>query len=623
MFKIFNKKNSGKMTFQSIYNKKTHVQDLDDFDSETRKKITKLTDDILKVNDYEYRDFLDFYNNIPEFIDDESEIFYKNHIKLLFEGSIYLTENINKYREISLEKLCSKNKKILITGTGTNPKIQALKSLSNFGTNEFFVIQNYNDNFDATIKIFKNENFKDELSINVIFKDNNFLINKIKSVLAESDISIKNVKRAFSNTDIDYLIDIDEINFEEDKMELIDIINQITNLMQNRKKEILTSLFTEISNIVFDFRFECIKDNKLLLVENIERFEEFEDLRCFNLVIKDYTDKDKIQHELNKIMTSSLAFKSLTPLVEEINIFEKSKENTTYKMKYGSVIDNFTKKETLEFMNDILYDYEIVLTHSPKGVIEDDFEKMFKLLIETGKINKTTIITDEEMNEFLKSNIARLPDLNDANQIDIDQKIKLVNEKVINVENFRSLQLNQNNSKFNLSNEVNYDISISKIIFSSLNSQNKFLSNYELLLNSCDTDTLRVLHKDIKLLRHILIEEFVKLFFTIINNNIINATKGNDKLEIEKFIYNDKDYLKEFLDKIDIELKQEKLNKLCSSINSNLQSNDENSKENITENIKSNVTLDGDEINFYTIFIKTFIRTSIYKDFNINISIEK
>ncbi|MFI3210322.1 MAG: hypothetical protein R3Y64_04650, partial [Peptostreptococcaceae bacterium] len=107
------------------------------------------------------------------------------------------------------------------------------------------------------------------------------------------------------------------------------------------------------------------------------------------------------------------------------------------------------------------------------------------------------------------------------------------------------------------------------------------------------------------------------------NNNIINATKGNDKLEIEKFIYNDKDYLKEFLDKIDIELKQEKLNKLCSSINSNLQSNDENSKENITENIKSNVTLDGDEINFYTIFIKTFIRTSIYKDFNINISIEK
>ncbi len=52
MFKIFNKKNSGKMTFQSIYNKKTHVQDLDDFDSETRKKLTKLTDDILKVNDY-------------------------------------------------------------------------------------------------------------------------------------------------------------------------------------------------------------------------------------------------------------------------------------------------------------------------------------------------------------------------------------------------------------------------------------------------------------------------------------------------------------------------------------------------------------------------------------------
>ncbi|MFI3210323.1 MAG: hypothetical protein R3Y64_04655, partial [Peptostreptococcaceae bacterium] len=253
MFKIFNKKNNGKMTFQSIYNKKTHVQDLDDFDSETRKKLTKLTNDILTVNDYEYRDFLEFYNDIPEFIDDESEIFYKNHIKLLFEGSIYLTENINKYREISLEKLCNKNKKILITGTGTNPKIQALKSLSNFGTNEFFVIQNYNDNFDATIKIFKNENFKDELSINVIFKDNNFLINKIKSVLAESDISIKNVKRAFSNTDIDYLIDIDEINFKEDKMELIDIINQITNLMQNRKKEILTSLFTEISNIVFDF----------------------------------------------------------------------------------------------------------------------------------------------------------------------------------------------------------------------------------------------------------------------------------------------------------------------------------------------------------------------------------
>ena len=328
-----------KITFKSIYNKRTHVQDLEDFDKDIRKQLIKLTNDLVKKDDYEYRDFLDYYNNIPNYLDEENKDFYKNHIEMIFDGSIYLSDNNKKYREQKLEDICKNNHKVLVIGTGTNSKVQTLKSISNFGVNEFLVIQNYNDNFDATVKIYKNENLINPLSVNVLFKDNEVLLEKITENLAEKEITFENVKKSFSECDIDYLIDIEDIMFEQDKIELIDIIEQIKSLLVIRKKEILKEMFEEISKVIVDFKFECIKGNNLLLIDSIDKFDDFDDLKCFNLIIKDYSSKEEIQYSLNRIITSNLSFKSLTPLVYEINIFEKDNQNRTFKMKYGNIVN--------------------------------------------------------------------------------------------------------------------------------------------------------------------------------------------------------------------------------------------------------------------------------------------
>lgn len=613
-----------KITFKSIYNKRTHVQDLEDFDKDTRKQLMKLTKDLVKKDNYEYRDFLGYYNNIPDYLNEDSKEFYKNHIEMIFDGSIYLSDSNKKYREQRLEDICKNNHKVLVIGTGTNSKVQTLKTISNFGVNEFLVIQNYNDNFDATIKIYKNENLINPLSVNVIFKDDEVLLDKITENLAEKEITFESVKKSFSECDIDYLIDIEDIMFEKDKIELIDIVEQIKNIIKVRKKEILKEMFEEISKIIVDFKFECIKGNNLLLVDTEEKFDNFDDLKCFNLIIKDYSSKEEIQYSLNRIITSNLSFKSLTPLVQEVNIFEKDSQNRTFKMKYGNTVNKTYQRESISFMNDILYDFDIVLTHSPKGVIEDDFEKLLRLLIESGRINNTTIIIDDDIKETLKSNISRLSDLNSANKIDIDYKIKQVNENIIKIDTFREINLQKNEENISLPNDISFEIPVSKIIFSSLTYQTYFINGCEFLLSFLEKDNLINIIKNINFVKTIIIEELARLFFTVVNNDIINSVKThNEKLIIEKYIYKEKNYLKDFLYNLDNELRYEIITKLCDDILRIINKNDEDYKIQIINLIKSTINLENYEINFYNIFIRTFMKSLIFKELNINVSIEK
>ncbi len=613
-----------KITFKSIYNKRTHVQDLEDFDKDTRKQLIKLTNDLVKKDDYEYRDFLDYYNNIPDYLDEENKDFYKNHIEMIFDGSIYLSDNNKKYREQKLEDICKNNHKVLVIGTGTNSKVQTLKSISNFGVNEFLVIQNYNDNFDATVKIYKNENLINPLSVNVLFKDNEVLLEKITENLAEKEITFENVKKSFSECDIDYLIDIEDIMFEQDKIELIDIIEQIKSLLVIRKKEILKEMFEEISKVIADFKFECIKGNNLLLIDSIDKFDDFNDLKCFNLIIKDYSSKEEIQYSLNRIITSNLSFKSLTPLVYEINIFEKDNQNRTFKMKYGNIVNKGYQRESISFINDILYDFDIVLTHSPKGVIEDDFEKILRLLIENGRINNTTLIIDDDIKETLKSNISRLSDLNNANKIDIDYKMKQVSENIIKIDTFRDINLQKNEANISLPKDIDFEIPVSKIIFSSLTYQTYFINGCEFLLNFLERENLIKTIKNINFIKTIIIEELSRLFFTVVNNNILNPIKNqNEKLTLEKYIYKEKNYLRDFLYNLDNELRYEIVTKLCDDILRIINKNDEDYKIQIITLIKSTISLENYEINFYNIFIRTFMKSLIFKELNINISIEK
>lgn len=674
MFRILEKmkKPKNKFKFNTIYTQKEITLDLAKYDEETKNSIIKFISEITRKSNYSYREFVELYNKMPEYLNSDLEDFYKTQIKTLFQGSIYLTDCFSKYKELHLKDICKENEKVLIIGTGTNSKIQTLKSISNFGNSEFLVIQNYNNNFDANVNIYKNPEIPDAVSINVILKNDEVLINKLANSLSEKELNKNNIKKALSENDLDYIVDIDDILIQKNKVELVDIINEVKDILVYSKKDILKNLFSQLLKCGSEFKIECIKNGSLIIIdesildkddkknielenienntdefpdenselenENIEENKEIEQIEeenteeenkkntldeldefvCLNVIIPRITNLEQLQISLNNIITSNLSFKSLTPLIEELNIFIKSNEKITYKTKYGNAIDNQT-----EFINDILYDYKVVLTHSPNGIIDAEFDKFIKFLIETGRINNTKIVVDEDIIPTIKTIISRLPEFNSSNIIDVDYKVESIKNNIIQVENFRKVPLNFSENKTELE-ELSFNIPISKIVFYSLYYQNTFINNYEMKINSMDSEKIIDIHKNTNVLKTSLIEEFSKLFFTTINNQILNSIKKQEtKISLEKVIYVEKDYLKDFLIKIEEELTDKTIDKLNNDIIKIVKSLNSDYRNEILNTIKSTVNLDNQDINFYTIFIKTLQKSDILTDLNINFIVEE
>lgn len=674
MFRILEKmkKPKNKFKFNTIYTQKEITLDLVKYDEETKISIIKFISEITSKSNYSYREFVELYNKMPEYLNSDLEDFYKAQIETLFQGSIYLTDCFSKYKELHLKDICKENEKVLIVGTGTNSKIQTLKSISNFGNSEFLVIQNYNNNFDANVNIYKNPELPDAVSINVILKNDEILVNKLANSLSEKELNKNNIKKALSENDLDYIVDIDDILIQKNKVELVDIINEVKDILVYSKKYILKNLFSQLLKCGSEFKIECIKNGSLIIIdesildkddkknieleniendndefhdenselenENIEENKEIEQIEeenteqenkkntldeldefvCLNVIIPRITNLEQLQISLNNIITSNLSFKSLTPLIEELNIFIKSNEKITYKTKYGNVIDNQT-----EFINDILYDYKVVLTHSPNGIIDAEFDKFIKILIETGRINNTKIVVDEDIIPTIKTMISRLPEFNSSNIIDVDYKVESIKNNIIQVENFRKVPLGFSESKTELE-ELSFNIPISKIVFYSLYYQNTFINNYELKINSMDSEKIIDIHKNTNVLKTSLIEEFSKLFFTTINNQILNSIKKQEtKISLEKVIYVEKDYLKDFLIKIEEELTDKTIDKLNNDIIKIVKSLNSDYRNEILNTIKSTVNLDNQDINFYTIFIKTLQKSDILTDLNINFIVEE
>ena len=674
MFRILEKmkKPKNKFKFNTIYTQKEITLDLAKYDEETKNSIIKFISEITSKSNYSYREFVELYNKMPEYLNSDLEDFYKTQIETLFQGSIYLTDCFSKYKELHLKDICKENEKVLIIGTGTNSKIQTLKSISNFGNSEFLVIQNYNNNFDANIKIYKNPELPDAVSINVILKNDEVLINKLANSLSEKELNKNNIKKALSENDLDYIVDIDDILIQKNKVELVDIINEVKDILVYSKKDILKNLFSQLLKCGSEFKIECIKNGSLIIIdesildkddkknielenienntdefpdenselenENIEENKEIEQIEeenteeenkkntldeldefvCLNVIIPRITNLEQLQISLNNIITSNLSFKSLTPLIEELNIFIKSNEKITYKTKYGNAIDNQT-----EFINDILYDYKVVLTHSPNGIIDAEFDKFIKILIETGRIDNTKIVVDEDIIPTIKTMISRLPEFNSSNIIDVDYKVESIKNNIIQVENFRKVPLNFSESKTELE-KLSFNIPISKIVFYSLYYQNTFINNYEMKINSMDSEKIIDIHKNTNILKTSLIEEFSKLFFTTINNQILNSIKKQEtKISLEKVIYVEKDYLKDFLIKIEEELTDKTIDKLNNDIIKIVKSLNSDYRSEILNTVKSTVNLDNQDINFYTIFIKTLQKSDILTDLNINFIVEE
>ena len=143
-------------------------------------------------------------------------------------------------------------------------------------------------------------------------------------------------------------------------------------------------------------------------------------------------------------------------------------------------------------------------------------------------------------------------------------------------------------------------------------------------INSMDSEKISDIHKNTNILKTSLIEEFSKLFFTTINNQILNSIKKQEtKISLEKVIYVEKDYLKDFLIKIEEELTDKTIDKLNNDIIKIVKSLNSDYRNEILNTIKSTVNLDNQDINFYTIFIKTLQKSDILTDLNINFIVEE
>lgn len=219
--------------------------------------------------------------------------------------------------------------------------------------------------------------------------------------------------------------------------------------------------------------------------------------------------------------------------------------------------------------------------------------------------------------------ISRLPEFNSSNIIDVDYKVESIKNNIIQVENFRKVPLSFSESKTELE-KLSFNIPISKIVFYSLYYQNTFINNYELKINSMDSEKIIDIHKNTNILKTSLIEEFSKLFFTTINNQILNSIKKQEtKISLEKVIYVEKDYLKDFLIKIEEELTDKTIDKLNNDIIKIVKSLNSDYRSEILNTVKSTVNLDNQDINFYTIFIKTLQKSDILTDLNINFIVEE
>ena len=202
--------------------------------------------------------------------------------------------------------------------------------------------------------------------------------------------------------------------------------------------------------------------------------------------------------------------------------------------------------------------------------------------------------------------------------------MKQVSENIIKIDTFREINLQKIEENISLTKDIAFEIPVSKIIFSSLTYQTYFINGCEFLLNFLEKENLIKIIKNINFIKTIIIEELSRLFFTVVNNNILNTIKNqNERLTLEKYIYKEKNYLKDFLYNLDNELRYEIMTKLCDDILRIINKNDEDYKIQIITLIKSTISLENYEINFYNIFIRTFMKSLIFKELSINISIEK
>ena len=374
--------------------------------------------DLIKSNN-EYINYInesnDLLKNIIEFLSEEKTKLLKNiHNLSIYFGNILLkfSQNINNNFETQIKVLNKLKNKL------------TLKEKNVTILTDFSIKLKYLEIYKNIISEKKSINDKDKIKSNETKNDKN---TEIKNNISFNNFTERKTLN-LSNKKNDYN-DKERITFNP---------NQLNNLIEEEKEEIIKYIVENLNRNEIIHIFGIIKETNILLnnsdIELIEYENNYKKKKELLIILFIYPEKYKEEHK--KTM---------------INLFEKDKKYIFYFFKVlsnnreNSFISEFTFKylvEIFKWLNDYilnnnymeLFKYILILSQTYYYKPEKSKEKLFLFSYIKGYKGYTNIqFWNAYLNELIKHDLKNLNLINiDLNNINIENKSKDEKEHLLN-----------------------------------------------------------------------------------------------------------------------------------------------------------------------------------------------
>ena len=374
--------------------------------------------DLIKSNN-EYINYInesnDLLKNIMEFLSEEKTKLLKNiHNLSIYFGNILLkfSQNINNNFETQIKVLNKLKNKLTL-----NEKNVTILT-------DFSIKLKYLEIYKNIISEKKSINDKDKIKSNETKNDKN---TEIKNNISFNNFTERKTLN-LSNKKNDYN-DKERITFNP---------NQLNNLIEEEKEEIIKYIIENLNRNEIIHIFGIIKETNILLnnsdIELIEYENNYKKIKELLIILFIYPEKYKEEHK--KTM---------------INLFEKDKKYIFYFFKVlsnnreNSFISEFTFKylvEIFKWLNDYilnnnymeLFKYILILSQTYYYKPEKSKEKLFLFSYIKGYKGYNNIqFWNSYLNELIKHDLKNLNLINiDLNNINIENKSKDEKEHLLN-----------------------------------------------------------------------------------------------------------------------------------------------------------------------------------------------
>ena len=483
-----------------------------------------------------------------------------------------------------------------------------------------------NQSLQNELKIEKNKKQKNNKKINILKETiNNLVSEQDKNIISTQNIS--NFNKIFPNnnnlTYADILFNVQNIVEENNKLKLelsefskIKIKNfELTNeLMENKET------LNELKSINFDLekKIEKSENKTSKLYEKLKEFQKFEEIKLINDSLnKSLKIKNEEIIELNKILKEKeKQINDLKCMKYDDKLFILEQELNECKLEETKYINEIIKMKS--DLNDIKKKYQMninLLEQSQKTIkenrlnIEDNINKCNNLKNEYNSLKNLNNKLNIENNNLKEKNSKIILELNESKEYYIrykeelnkisNQLIKIKNEKekkeiyylnqismLQRGKNYMEKSLNEIKDKFiftqNFENviNINNEKNMETINLNNIYNEKYLKKKYEIAINEInsynnDNKKLFILSKQLKSEINLITEE--KIFYINIINKIIEGKYIDSKYD--KLIKAVKKCIENYLDiqimnknKIDLEQKLIKYEKIMKNMNKKIES---------------------------------------------------